>query len=200
MQYITKRSIVQLVRVRLHVLVVFSIVVLALMGHMLDSQVGWITCPVQRVSVASRGQRCMGWGGQGHGGCSLAGRCWLYLARSWHLPLLRSLLLWGLWPFSGRSGPVWIGMVPWLVWLWQGMRVLWPWLGRQPEWRGMMWLLWQGQRLLMIGYLGLAMGSLLRLAGADVPRPVVLGMANGGSAPLVLGLGRLVCVVAKSRG
>ena len=41
--YITKRSIVQLDRVRLHTLVVFSVCVLALLGHMLDSQAGWIT-------------------------------------------------------------------------------------------------------------------------------------------------------------
>ena len=132
-------------------------------------------------------------GHQGHGGSGPAGACWLYLARTWHIPLLRILLLWGLWHFSGQPGPAWMRMVPWLVWLWQSVGVFWLWLGRQPEWRGMMWLLWQGQRLLMIAYLGLAMGSLLRLAGADVPRPVVLGMAEGEPAFPVLGLGCLVC-------
>jgi transposase-like protein len=193
MQYITKRSIVQLVRVRLHVLVVFSIVVLALMGHMPDSQAGWITCPAQRVPVGSRGRRCMGRGREGHGACSFASRCWLYLARSWYLPLLRSLLLWSLWHVSGKPGPVWMGTMPWLVWLWQSAGVLWFWLGRQPEWRGMTWLLWQGQRLLIVGYLSLAMGSLLRLARANVPCPMVMSMANGESSFLVLGLGCLVC-------
>ena len=180
MQYITKRSIVQLVWVRLHALVVLSILVLALMGHMPDSQAGWITWPVQRVTVASRGWRCRGWGRQVHGGSNLAGRCGLYLARTWHIPLLRSLLLWGLWHFSRQAGLAWMVMVPWLVWLWQSAGGLWPWLGCQPEWRGMMWLLWQGQRLLMMAYLGLAMGSLLELSGMWWRRGEGRGSASGG--------------------
>ncbi len=32
-------------KARVHALVVFSILVLALLGRMLDSQAGWITCP-----------------------------------------------------------------------------------------------------------------------------------------------------------
>lgn len=53
MQYTTKLSVVQLASVRLHALVVLSIVVLALVEGMPDSQAGWITClppgrPVRR--------------------------------------------------------------------------------------------------------------------------------------------------------
>jgi len=42
MQCITKRSIAQLAQVRLHALIVVSVVVLAVMGPMPDSQAGWI--------------------------------------------------------------------------------------------------------------------------------------------------------------
>jgi DNA-directed RNA polymerase subunit RPC12/RpoP len=50
---------------------------------------------------------------------------------------------------------VWLVGWPWLVWMWQQSRWRWPWLRGQPEWRLLGWLLWQGQRLLLLGYLGL---------------------------------------------
>jgi hypothetical protein len=52
MQCSIKRRIVQLVQVRLHVLVVLSLLVLAMVGRVPDSQGGWITCPPQAVLVA----------------------------------------------------------------------------------------------------------------------------------------------------
>jgi len=48
-------------KARVHALVVFSILVLALLGRMLDSQAGWITCPPRwcwRLAKAGAG-----WGG-----------------------------------------------------------------------------------------------------------------------------------------
>ena len=47
MQFTTKRSIVQLAQVRVHTVVVLSILVLALLGRMSDSQAGWIIGPPQ---------------------------------------------------------------------------------------------------------------------------------------------------------
>jgi len=198
MQYITKRTTLQLVQVRVHVLVVLSIVVLALRGCMPGSQAGWITCPPQ-VVVASPSRRH---GQSGHLRCGSAHRgaaCWRHLSHTWHIPLVRSLLLGVLWRLSGQSGSAWVPVVPWVVWGWQSGGFLWPWLRRQPEWQGIGWLLWQGQRLSMTAYLVLAMASLLRLAGAMVPCPVVLERAEGAPVFPVLGLGCLVCGGQESR-
>ena len=49
MQCSIKRRIVQLAQVRLHALVVLSLLVLAIAGRVPDSQGGWITCPPQAV-------------------------------------------------------------------------------------------------------------------------------------------------------
>ena len=55
MQFTTKPPIDQLARVRLHALVVFSIVFLAVVSHMPDSQAGWVTCRPQVVMMAPFG-------------------------------------------------------------------------------------------------------------------------------------------------
>jgi hypothetical protein len=55
MQFTTKRSIVQVARVRVHIAVVLNILVLVLLGRMLDSQAGGIACPSQGV-VATGGR------------------------------------------------------------------------------------------------------------------------------------------------
>ncbi len=101
---------------------------------------------------------------------------WHYLNATWHIPLLRSVVLGMLWAASGRAGPVWLGLVPWGLWVWQGTGVLWPRLRGQPEWQGGRWLLWQGQRWLMVGCLGLLAGSVLRHAAATAHHPAVLGL------------------------
>jgi hypothetical protein len=80
----------------------------------------------------------------------------------WRLPLLRSLLLLGLWLGSQQAGPVWLVGLPWLVWLWQLSGQVWPRLIDQPEWRGVNGLLWQGQRLVLWSYLGLGLSQVWR--------------------------------------
>jgi len=191
MQYITKCAIVQLVRVRVHALVVLSVLVLALLGRMPDSQAGWITCPPQVVMVVpdSRRRLLRGRRGRGHSGCQSLR--WRHVCHTWYMPLARSLLLWGLWALSGPAGPAWVRLVPWGVWLWQSSGLFWPWLRRQPEWRGLGWLLWQAQRWLVVSYLGLVIGALWRS-----PRPgghlSGAGSLDTGLPPLMLGLG---CVV-----
>ena len=46
----------------MHALVVLSILVLALLGRMPESQAGWITCPAQVVMLGSAGRRRPGRG------------------------------------------------------------------------------------------------------------------------------------------
>ena len=189
MKCITKRTIVQLAQVRLHVLVVLSILVLALRGCMPDSQGGWITCPPQVVMVAPQRRWHRRCGHLERGRARRCASCWLHLFHTCYIPLVRSLLLWVLWPLSGQVGPAWVRMMPWMVWLWQSGGLLWPWLRRQPEWHGIGWLLWQGQRWLMVGYLGLAMSALFELHF----RSPASGPLEGSHGLWMLGLGGLVC-------
>jgi transposase-like protein len=186
----TKFPIVQLIRIRLHALVVLSILVLAVVGRMPNSQAGWVTCPPQVMVLRGwRRWRCnhLGGGGNDHGAA-----CRLCLSRTWYIPLLRSLSLWSLWCLSGQQGPAWVSLMPWGVWLWQSGGLLWPWLRCQPEWHGIGWLLWHGQRWLMGGYLGLAMSALFEshLPVFCSPAP---GTLEGSHGLWMLGLGCVVC-------
>jgi transposase-like protein len=90
--------------------------------------------------------RCRPWGAS----LAAVGR---YLWASWPPVVLRSLALWGAWAWSGGGGPRGLWLLPWVLWLWQGLAVGWPqWRGRA-LWRRVRWGLWQAQRLLLIGYL-----------------------------------------------
>ena len=153
MKHTTKQSFTQLQP--WHILVILSLLVLALLGHMPDSQAGWVTCPPQCASLwhrqsSGRRRRCLSWHDRLQG-------AWRYATHSWPQPLVRSLLLAVLWFLSGCRGPLLIIGWPWLLWLWQAAAVGWPELSHQPMWRAGRWLLWQGQRLLLVGYLGLAL-------------------------------------------
>jgi len=106
MQYTTKCSIVQLAGVRLHVLVVLSVLALAVVSHMPDTQAGWITCPPQVVMVAPASQRRQG-EHLGYGGVHHGAACWPYLSRTWYIPVLRSLLLWGWHTCHQSTGREW---------------------------------------------------------------------------------------------
>jgi hypothetical protein len=188
MQCITKRRLVQLALVRWHILVVLGLLVLTLGGQMPDSIAGWLACPPQVVSWAAvpRRRGCLVPAGRGP-----TGSPWRQLRRTIHLPLLRSGLLGGLWFYSGAVGPVWICLVPWGLWFWQSIGMLWPQLRWQPEWRGIHWLCWQGQRLLLVGCLGLALSAWWQGQAPSLALPK-LEPAELGSGSWTLGLG---CVV-----
>ena len=141
----------------LHGLAVLSLFGLALLGQVPGEVAGWVMPP--RVAGMARAGRvrlrprapCAGPG-------PWAALGW-YLAESWPPVLLRSLLLWGLWARSGGWGPAWLRLVPWGLWFWQGLGVGWPGLGERALWRWVACGLWQGQRLLLVGYLGLALSQ-----------------------------------------
>jgi transposase-like protein/DNA-directed RNA polymerase subunit RPC12/RpoP len=145
MKYTTKWLIIQVAPVRLHALVVFSVLLLALVGQTPKVSAGWITNPPPVISLPQAGR----------GRLQRSSRChhsrpvdWWQVCQRGQLPLLRSLLLWMLaWRHGGRGALC--AVVPWLVWWWQEAGRFWPWLLSQPEWRIIGWLLWQGQRLLL---------------------------------------------------
>ena len=179
MKHITKRSFSQLQA--WHIMVLLSLLTLALLDQMPDSQAGWITCPPQLVSLttAQPGRRRRN---PRISVCDRLQGMWRYTSRSWSQPLLRSLLLAGLWLLGGRRGPSVVIIWPWLLWLWQVAAAGWPELGHQSVWHGGHWLLWQGQRLLVVGYLGLALGQVKVAAGEEAASQVpghglLLGLA-----------------------
>jgi len=184
----TKRSIVQLVQVRLHALVVLSILVLAVAGHMPESQAGWITCPPQAVVPGGWQQRERLNCGKAHPGAAFG----LYLSRTWHIPILRSLLLWGLWHLGGQGGSAWVSLIPWVQWLWHLGGLLWPWLLHQPEWQAVRRLLGQGQPLAIAALAGLSLSSLLRGHPVTFHLPE-MGKWGEDTGPWMMGLGCALC-------
>ncbi len=183
MKHTTKRSITQLQC--WHSLVVLSLVVLSLLGQMPDSQAGWLTNPPQppgvpAISIGRKRQRPTP---SLHARVRRLGQ---YLADSWVQPVLRSLCLVMLWLLSGCRGPVVLVGWPWLLWLWQAAAVGWPELGHQPLWCAGRWLLWQGQRVLLVGYVGLALYQ-VRLAAQE---EIAFGKPASG---FLLGLGCQQC-------
>ncbi len=174
--------------VRMHGLVVISCLVLGLLGRMPESSGGWVSGSGQEggpVAVVQGGRRRRQ---LGKGEVREAGdRQWAVGA--WRTAALRSLALWGVWQLSGEWGPNWVIGLPWLMWLWQWGGRRWPGWQAEPEWQGIGWLLWQGQRLALVGYLGLAISHGLRagLGGVEA-----VGSEMSG-APLAMGLGCVVC-------
>ncbi len=173
--------------VRMHGLVVLSCMVLALLGQMPESSGGWVSCSAQvggSVGVVQWARRRRQLGKRDvH---EVDDRRWA--VEAWRTAAMRSLALWGAWQLSGEWGPNWVIGLPWLLWLWRWGGRRWPGWQAEPEWQGIGWLLWQGQRLALLGYLGLAVSQGLR-AGLGSMEAVGSEISE---APLAMGLG---CVV-----
>jgi hypothetical protein len=181
MNYSTKETIKHLLVVRLQLVVMVSCVGLGLVGPVPESYGGWVACGPVGVSLSQAprkpAKRKGGWPSQRRGWD------WGWLRQGWRLAAGRSLLLGVLWLASGQAGGGWLIGLPGLVWLWERSRWVWPRLGWQPEWRLLGWLLWQGQRLVIVSFLGMMVESWFR-AGS-------LGAAQTG--PWGLSLGCVIC-------
>ena len=146
-----------------HVLALLSLTVLPLVGWTVEGQAGWLTCPPcwegpATVSIR-RGRK------QALPLCRRLHAWWWYVRRSWSQPLMRSMLLGALWWCSGHRGPVLLIGWLWMLWLWKGAAAGWPELCQQREWRSGCWLLWQAQRVLVVGYLCLALRRVRAVTG-----------------------------------
>ena len=73
------------------------------------------------------------------------------MRRSWKVVAVRSGTLLVLASSVDRKGREWICLLPWVVWVWRGMGIAWPRLGRQPLYRvlGRVWE--EGSRWALIG-------------------------------------------------
>ena len=162
MKYSIKAYVRHNLSVRLHLWVLISWLGLVWLGQMPVSGWGWVSCPPRPVVLMVVGGRRRASRPRHAHELARGGQAWNCHLRTWRVPLLRSLLLLGLWLGSGRAGPEWVVGLPWLVWGWQISGRVWPGLGQQPEWRLVNWLLWQGQRLVLWSYLGLGLSQVGR--------------------------------------
>lgn len=185
MQYTTGsllRATLAVLPVRLHLLVIVTLLALALLGHPLDVSAGWLVWPPV-IYVAPSPSR---FGHRREPRCRVpAPSAWPYARKTWHVPLLRSSALAVLWLGAGRMGSPWVIVLPWVAWLGQLLTFIWPSLARQPEW----WLLQRavrlGERVVLWLYVALVLIHGLRHFG---PRPVVKALGPGvclGVAPSV---------------
>jgi Transposase IS66 family len=143
-----------------HGLVLLSLLTLALLGRPPDSQAGWLLCPPRLVYVPGIHRRRQA---TSRSVLPLAARLRnveRYVIQSWPQPMVRSLLLTLLWSAGARRGPMALVGWPWLLWLWQVAAAGWPELSQRSAWRAGGWLVWQGQRLLLLGYASLALEHL----------------------------------------
>jgi len=147
MQGSTRPRNAQLLAALWHGMILVSIVVLALLGVVVEEQAGWVVQGWQSAGAA-RGQRAVRRRRQQSSGGHEA--LWLPLVQTGQVALVRSLLLWGLWWWSGQVGPGWLRL--WLIWLWRGAGLCWPRLRQQRGWRQMERWLTQGQQGLILGW------------------------------------------------
>lgn len=133
----------------IHTLVFMGLVVLLIAGIRLESIEGWVACPAQ--GMASGWVGCHGIRGRGHGS-ELGWRAgWAWLRRSWLLAVLRSEVLLVLILLTQSREWEWVCWLPWLAWLWAGIGVGWPGLGRQPWYGGVGWLWDRAAGMALIG-------------------------------------------------
>ena len=132
-----------------HTIVVLSLVVLTTTGTRLESIGGWLACPVPSVKleryphresrrVTPRGVWRARW-------------CWL--RQSWMIPAIRSEALMALVFLNEVWGWEWVCLLPWAAWLWKGVGIVWPSLGRQPTYvcMGHVWERLSGIALAVLG-------------------------------------------------
>jgi len=119
-----------------HIWLVVHLVWLAQGGVSVVESAGWIVCPprviVWRGRSLGRQWRVHGRGGAREGSWSVG----------WQIALARSVCLWGLWQIGGGRGPGWLALLPWAIWLLRGIGA-----------RRAAGLVWQVQRVVMVGYL-----------------------------------------------
>lgn len=89
-----------------------------------------------------------GKGDEGELAWQLGGAWW---RRHWVVVALRSEVLWGLVLLTGQWPWSWVVLLPWVDWLWQGLGLRWPGLGRQGWYVGLSWGWNRASGLALIG-------------------------------------------------
>ena len=160
-----------------HTVAVLGVVVLTVTGVRLESLGGWIACPPSGIGL---GEVRRARGGRRHPSCCAytwrAG--WYWLRRSWMVAAIRSEALMVLVFVTDKRAWEWVWLLPWVAWLWKGVGVAWPRVGRHPLYAGMGQVWERGTSVALVG-LGLAW-----IGG----RVSVLGGHGLGALPVGMGL------------
>jgi transposase-like protein len=134
-----------------HTIAVLGLVLLLAMGCAPESLGGWVGCPIQGGGAAQAGRQAGRQQYSRHGWAWRLG--WTWLRRNWSLAVLRSEALLALVLLTGRREWDWACLLPWLAWLWKGLGLAWPGLGRQPLYAalGQLWDRVTGTMLIGLG-------------------------------------------------
>jgi transposase-like protein len=147
-----------------HALAVVGLVVWAAVGIRLEGVGGWVACPPQVIEIGGQPQFKRERRSVHQEFAWQAG--WAWLKRSWLVTAVRSEAVWLLVVWQEWWAWEWLILLPWVLWLWQGLGVAWPRLRQQGWYRGLRRLMEETGRLALIG-LGLVwLGQAVIVAGA----------------------------------
>jgi len=148
-----------------HVAAVWGLLALAWVGASLESSGGWVTCPPLLAGTEGRERQRRRWRPRG-----LAWRAgWAWMQRSWMVVAARSEAMMVLVFLTGREGWHWLCWLPWVVWLWKGLGIAWPGLGRHPLYSAVGQLWEEGSRWALIGLGVVWLGQHLSVVGDATP-------------------------------
>jgi len=131
-----------------HTVAVLGLVALAVSGIAMESNGGWIACPPRVIVLGERrqerrqGKRCRGVNWRA---------AWAWMRCSWAVAAVRSEVLWLLVIASERWEWEMVCLLPWLAWVWKGVGIGWPALGRWSVWAGIGRALEWASRVALIG-------------------------------------------------
>ena len=126
-----------------------GLVALTTLGVPLESSGGWEACPPVLVGAGERQRQRRR---QRHGHPGFAWReGWAWLRRTWMVTAVRSEALMVLVFLTDWREWEWVCVLPWVVWLWKGVGVACPGLGRRPLYRGLGRLMEEASRLALVG-------------------------------------------------
>jgi len=115
-----------------HTIAVLGVLVLTATGTTVESLEGWVTCQAHVIELGE-GRRARHRRGMCH--CGFVWRAgWGWMRQSWMVAAARSEALLALVFVTDRRECEWVCLLPWL---WKGMSIAWPGLGRHWMYRGL---------------------------------------------------------------
>jgi len=131
-----------------HTIAIVGLIALAAVGVSLESSGGWEACPPLLVRVG-QGQR-QRWRDRDWHPRFAWREGWVWLRRTWMVTAVRSEGLMVLIFLTGWQEWKWVCGLPWVVWLWKGLGVACPGLGRQPLYRRLGRVMEEASRLCLV--------------------------------------------------
>jgi hypothetical protein len=107
-----------------HTVAVLGLVLMTIMSRPVEGIAGRVTCPPRVVELGRRREeknKCCG---------RMVWRAgWAWMRRIWRVVAIRSGMLLILSHLNDGQRWAWVSLLPWIVWVWQGMGIGWPGLG-----------------------------------------------------------------------